>query len=58
MSEPLKPDFADMMEAARAQRSEHADKEIHWFSMFMAAQRRIKELEAELEKKPNLEVVK
>ncbi len=46
---------AAMKEALSAQRNEHANKEAHWFAQNMAAQERIKQLEAqvgELKSKP------
>ena len=46
----LKVDVADAIEAYRAQRNEHADASVMWFAKFVAASRRIKELEAELAK--------
>lgn len=37
-----------MKEALSAQRNEHANKEAHWFAQYMAAQERIKQLEAKV----------
>ncbi len=39
---------ANLKEAMSAQRNEHANKEAHWFAQFMAAQERIKQLEAQI----------
>lgn len=39
---------ANRAEALSAQRNEHANKEAHWFAQYMAAQERIKQLEAKV----------
>ncbi len=38
----------DTVEAFRAQRTEALDKQVHWFAQYMAATRRIKELESKV----------
>ncbi len=45
-------------EALSAQRNEHANKEAHWFAQYMAAQERIKQLEAQVKELSPKEPVK
>jgi len=48
MSKELELNQADFIEAIRAQRTEALDQSASWFTKFVAASKRIAELEAEL----------
>ena len=53
---------AALDEALSAQRNEHANKEAHWFALYMAEKERVRQLDAKVKEltpkaEPKLEIV-